>query len=57
MDKKKQRKCPLHHTFRCSEDTQAMLESLMEQTLYSKSELEYTVYQIRINARMYNCLL
>jgi len=39
MDKKKQRKCPLYHTFRCSEETQAMLESLMEQTLYSKSEL------------------
>ena len=39
MDKKKQRKCPLHHTFRCSEETQAMLKYLMEQTLYSKSEL------------------
>lgn len=38
MDKKKQRKCPLH-TFRCTEETQTMLEYLVEQTLYSKSEL------------------
>lgn len=43
MEKQKKRKrvkkYPYHHTFRCTEDTQAMLKYLMESTLYSKSEL------------------
>ena len=43
MENEKKRKrvknYPYHHTFRCTEDTQAMLEYLMGQTLYNKSEL------------------
>jgi len=43
MEKKKKknniRHFPYHHTFRCTEESQAMLEYLLESTQYTKSEL------------------
>ena len=43
MDKKKKRNkikhFPHHNTFRNTEESQAMLESLLESTEYTKSEL------------------
>ena len=35
----KKKKYPFHHSFRCTEETQVMLEYLLASTLYSKSEL------------------
>ena len=43
MDKKKKRNkikhFPYHHSFRCTKESQAMLEYLLESTEYTKSEL------------------
>ena len=33
------RKYPLHHTFRCTEETQAKIDYLLDITNYNKSEL------------------
>ena len=42
-DKRKKRNkikhFPYHHTFRCTEESQVMLEYLLESTQYTKSEL------------------